>query len=136
MGIWMAQWGIGMLYGVVLGAALASFACVVSERVPAGRGINGRSACACGRQLRLHENVPVVGWLSTGGRARCCGAKLPARYVLWEAAYGLWGALVLGWAWHRWTEGALTAVSGTAAAVAFLAFFGVVLVATWQRPNR
>lgn len=70
---------------VVLGACIASFCCVVAERVPQRRSLGGRSACACGRQLRAYENVPIVGWLALRGRARCCGTRLPAYYVLSEA---------------------------------------------------
>lgn len=88
-------------YGLILGGALASFACVLSERVPAGAPIMGRSHCACRRQLRWFENVPVLGWLSCRGVARCGGAVLPARYVLCElglsVAVGLPAALT-GWA--------------------------------------
>lgn len=103
------------------GAALASFACVVAERVPSGISIGGRSHCVCGRQLRAAENVPVLSWLVLRGRARCCGAAIPARYVLAEAtaagaaavgllAGGVLGAVVLGsgalgvilaWCWGR-----------------------------------
>jgi prepilin signal peptidase PulO-like enzyme (type II secretory pathway) len=68
-----------------VGAALASFVCVVGERVPAGRGVGGRSVCGCGRQLTWWENIPVLGWVTAAGRARCCGARIPVRYVLLEA---------------------------------------------------
>jgi leader peptidase (prepilin peptidase) / N-methyltransferase len=81
-----------VLLACLYGAAIASFLCVVSERVPAGGSINGRSACVCGRQLSWYENVPVAAWLALRGRARCCGARIPARYVLAELALGAaWG---------------------------------------------
>jgi leader peptidase (prepilin peptidase)/N-methyltransferase len=76
-----------------LGMVLASFLCVVAERVPRGESLMGRSHCVCGRQLDGSENIPVFGWLLSRGRARCCGAKIPARYVLSEAGLGLWCAL-------------------------------------------
>jgi prepilin signal peptidase PulO-like enzyme (type II secretory pathway) len=74
----------------LLGGAFASFLCVVAERVPKGRSINGRSLCVCGEQLRVWrgarpENVPVLGWVASWGRTHC-GAKLPASYVVCEIA--------------------------------------------------
>lgn len=124
---------LGVVYGAVLGACLASFGCVVSERVPAGRGINGRSQCACGRQLRASENIPVIGWLRARGGTACCGATLPARYVQWELAYAGWGALVLGGAGAGWASGELGLGEAAGAGALLLAFFPVLLVATWQR---
>ncbi len=72
------------LYGAFLGAVFASFLAVVAERVPRGESLGGRSHCVCGRMLKAGENIPVLGWLATGGRARCCGARLPVNYLLGE----------------------------------------------------
>lgn len=126
---------LATLYGAVLGGAFASFACVVSERVPAGVSVRGRSACACGRQLRAAENIPVLGWVRTWGRARCCGGRVPARYVLAEASLAVLvagfgaraGVVMLG-------GGNAGAAWGWALAVAAL---GAVVVAarTWQSPT-
>lgn len=73
----------------LLGAILASFLCVVAERVPAHETLGGRSHCVCGRQLSGLENIPVLSWLVLRGRARCCGARIPAYYVLAEAVASL-----------------------------------------------
>lgn len=81
------------LLAFYLGASIASFLGVVIERVPKGESITGRSHCACGRQLKWYENIPVIGWLSTGGTAKCCGAKLPVWYLLFEIGLGLVVAL-------------------------------------------
>lgn len=62
------------------GASIASFMGVVVERQKTGESINGRSHCACGRQLKASENVPVIGWLRTKGKAGCCGAQIPECY--------------------------------------------------------
>lgn len=81
----------GLWLGVVC-ACVASFACVVAERVPAHRSINGRSECACGRQLKASENIPIVGWLRTGGTSSCCASKLPRSMLFAElAAFGIGG---------------------------------------------
>lgn len=91
-------WPVGaiVLAGVwlgVLGAFLASFLGVVAERLPRGESIWGRSHCACGRQLKWYELIPVLSWawlaLAHGDRAVCCGAKVPLRYILSEGGLGL-----------------------------------------------
>jgi leader peptidase (prepilin peptidase)/N-methyltransferase len=39
-------------------------------------------------QIAAFDNVPVLSWLLLRGRARCCGAKISARYPLTELALG------------------------------------------------
>jgi leader peptidase (prepilin peptidase)/N-methyltransferase len=70
-----------------LGGLLSgSFITVVAHRVPRGESIVGpRSRCpGCGTQIAAYDNVPVLSWLLLRGRARCCGAKISARYPLTE----------------------------------------------------
>lgn len=101
----------------LLGAALASFLCVAAERVPRGEGLGGRSHCACGRKLSELANIPVLSWLVLRGRAKCCGAKIPAFYVLAEASAAIWcfaSVFFLGWRW------------GELAGAVFLAFLLMV----------
>lgn len=87
---------IEVVYAALLGAVLASFSCVLVERVPRGESIWGRSKCACGRQLHWAENVPVLSWVALRGTARCCGARIPVRYLVAEAgAAGFCAAAVL-----------------------------------------
>lgn len=88
--------GVLLTLGFALAAALASFACVVGERVPAGHPVTGRSHCVCGRQLTARENIPVAGWVRARGVARCCGSRIPTRYVLAETGAGLAGLAVTG----------------------------------------
>lgn len=71
----------------MVGAVIASWCGVVAERGLAGSA-TGRSVCVCGRQLSWWENVPVLGWVMQRGVSRCCGATIPARYVVTEAAMG------------------------------------------------
>lgn len=106
-------------------AAIASFLGVVGERLPAGRGLGGRSRCRCGRQLRWWENVPVAGWLHARGRARCCGATIPLRYLLTEAG------LAVAWATAcaAWLGGA---VPGTVAVAAGAGAMAAAARASWQ----
>jgi leader peptidase (prepilin peptidase)/N-methyltransferase len=81
--------GLLFVWWFLIGAATGSFLCVVIERVPAGESIMGRSHCVCGRQLKGFENIPVMSWLVLRGKARCCGAKIPSRYILVEVGSGL-----------------------------------------------
>lgn len=77
-----------LLLSFFFGGALASFAGVVIERVPKGESIMGRSHCACGRQLKNYENIPVIGWLAIGGKTKCCSTRLPVWYLLFELGAG------------------------------------------------
>lgn len=93
----MLPWWYWAVTGALLGSVLGSFAGVVIERTPRGIPLTGRSRCACGRALRPWENIPVLGWVSVRGRARCCGARIPAWYVgvevLWGGACALAGGM-------------------------------------------
>jgi leader peptidase (prepilin peptidase)/N-methyltransferase len=86
----LSTW-VGLLWAV-----LSSFAAVVAERVPRGESINGRSHCSCRRLLKPWENIPILGWLSCAGKARCCDARIPARYVVSESACFAAGTLLTG----------------------------------------
>lgn len=83
------------MYGALLGAALASFLCVLAERLPRHERIGGRSHCACGRQLRARENVPIASWLVLRGRTPCCGARIPVYYLAAEFLGAVGCALAL-----------------------------------------
>ena len=64
-----------------IGACVGSFLNVCILRIPAGRSIvNPPSHCACGRPIKWHDNIPVLGWLFLRGKARCCGRKISIRY--------------------------------------------------------
>ncbi len=85
---------IAFLGGLIAG----SFVSVVAHRVPRGESIVGpRSRCpSCGTQIAAYDNVPVLSWVVLGGRARCCGARISARYPLVELGLaGLYAATVL-----------------------------------------
>lgn len=79
----------------IVGAILASFAGVISERLYTGEGwVQGRSRCnSCDRTLSFLDLVPVLSWLVQWGRCRMCRAPLPLRYPLTEALLALLFAL-------------------------------------------
>lgn len=87
---------IWVAFGAFLGGALSSFLAVVAERVPRGETLSGRSRCVCGRQLSAWENIPVLGWLRSGGKSKCCRSKIPTHYVTCEAVCAVFGA-AFGW---------------------------------------
>ncbi len=74
----------------ILGAILASFAAVVSERMHTGEPWwAGRSRCnACSRALDGWDLVPVLSWAVWRGACRTCRARIPSRYALAELALG------------------------------------------------
>ncbi len=67
----------------VFGALWGSFFNVAIYRWPRGMSVvKPPSHCpACGARVSWYLNMPVLGYLLLGGRARCCGAKLTPRYV-------------------------------------------------------
>jgi leader peptidase (prepilin peptidase)/N-methyltransferase len=86
------------VYAIALGLLFGSFLNVVIYRVPRGLSIvRPRSHCPhCGAPIRAYDNVPIVSWLVLRGRARCCKARISARYPLVELMSGL-----LAWAVYR-----------------------------------
>jgi leader peptidase (prepilin peptidase)/N-methyltransferase len=82
-------------FAFVLGLVAGSFATAVGHRVPRGISILGaRSECpACGARIAAYDNIPVISWLLLRGRARCCGARVSARYPLTELGLGVLFAL-------------------------------------------
>ena len=81
----------------LLGACVGSFLNVCIHRLPKGESIiSPGSRCACGRPIPAWYNLPVLGWLLLGGRARCCGGRISLRYPLVELVTAL--LFVAAWA--------------------------------------
>jgi leader peptidase (prepilin peptidase) / N-methyltransferase len=87
---WM---GVGISLGLVFG----SFLNVVIHRLPRGESVAfPASHCtACGTPIRAFDNLPLLGWLLLGGRARCCKAPISPRYPLVELLGGLLGGALI-----------------------------------------
>lgn len=75
----------------VPGLALGSFLNVVAARVPLRRSIvRPRSACpACGTEIALRDNVPLLSYALLRGRCRSCAAPIGLRYPAVEFATAL-----------------------------------------------
>ena len=91
---------------VCFGLVVGSFLNVCIYRIPRHESVVWpASHCAtCNRSLAWYENVPVVAWLTLGGRCRTCRARISAMYpivelvtgALFGGAYLLYGATALG----------------------------------------
>ncbi|TWB45984.1 prepilin peptidase [Nitrospirillum pindoramense] len=86
--LWTAA---SLMLAVLLGLVGGSFAMALAWRLPRGEPwVAGRSRCPnCGTPLAPMTLVPVFSWLALGGRARCCGAPIPAAYPVGEALAAL-----------------------------------------------
>jgi len=84
------------IVAALFGFAIGSFLNVCIDRLPEGQSIvTGRSHCdACKRQIRSRDLIPVLSYLTLKGRCRDCGARIPVRVVLVEAATGFIFALL------------------------------------------
>ncbi|MEP6811507.1 MAG: prepilin peptidase [Actinomycetota bacterium] len=73
------------------GLAFGSFLNVVAARVPLKRSlVSPASACmACGHEIALYDNVPLLSYAVLRGRCRACGVHIPLRYPAVELVAGL-----------------------------------------------
>ena len=111
---------LGVILAFVLGLIFGSFGTVAAHRIPRRETIvTGRSKCPnCGRQIKAHENVPVVSYLVLRGRCPGCGTRISLRYPLTELTMGVLFAL------------AVVKFEVTVTAVVYAAFFWVLVVLT------
>lgn len=79
------------LFLFLFGSVVGSFLNVLIHRLPLGENVVfPASHCPhCGKRIRWHDNVPLLGWLWLGGRCRDCRAPISPRYPLVELAAGL-----------------------------------------------
>lgn len=83
---------VGYAFAFILGALFGSFAnvCIYrwppSDEHPEGRSIirPGSHCPACGRSIRWHDNIPMLGWVLLRGRCRDCKTGIAPRYPLVE----------------------------------------------------
>lgn len=86
------------LFGIVFG----SFLNVCIHRFPKHErlkdqltGIWGRSHCPrCKTEILARDNIPILGWLTLGGKCRNCKLSISSRYPLIELCNGLLFVLV------------------------------------------
>ncbi len=85
-----------LIYLFVVGLAIGSFLNVLSDRLPKGKSILGRSQCDfCHKKLSAKDLVPVFSFLLLQGRCRYCNRKLSVRYPMVELLTGLF--FIISW---------------------------------------
>ncbi len=115
-----AQQTVLIVFGILAGFAVGSFACVVIERMPVmldepkhgdlwdtrpwGEVLGGHSRCSsCGNPIRPVDKIPFLSWLVLRGKCRNCDERIPAFHPLVELAVPAIGVLVVlayGWGWR------------------------------------
>ena len=85
-----------LLVALLMGLCIGSFLNVVIYRVPLGKSVvsPGSRCTNCGYELRWYDNIPVLSWVSLGGRCRQCRAPISAQYPIVELVTGLLFVLV------------------------------------------
>ena len=78
----------------IMGACFGSFLCCQARRLHLRQDkkpkLNKRSVCLhCGRQLKWHDNLPIISWLVLKGKCRHCGKKIGLAELLSELGVGL-----------------------------------------------
>ena len=88
---------IAFQYIPLLGLAVGSFLGLVIDRVPRGQSIvSPPSSCDhCHRRLTPLDLIPLLSYVVLRGRCRFCGARIPMRSFLVEAATATFFALVI-----------------------------------------
>ena len=74
----------------IFGACMGSFLNCTAIRIGKGEAfVKGRSHCvSCGHDLCWKDLIPILSWVTLGGKCRYCGAKISARYPLTEILCG------------------------------------------------
>jgi prepilin signal peptidase PulO-like enzyme (type II secretory pathway) len=73
----------------LLGSIIGSFLNVLIDRLPHQESIAGRSRCDyCGKTLTWKDLIPVVSFIWTKGKSRCCNEQLSFFYPVVEFVTG------------------------------------------------
>ncbi len=106
-----------MLVFTLAGLFVGSFLNMLIDRFPREESILAlRSKCdSCGEPLKIVDLIPIFSFLSTRGRCRYCGIRLPIRYLAIEIGTAILFAVI----WLRYPGSWETAV---------VAFFSSLLI--------
>ena len=76
---------------LLFGACVGSFLNVCIYRLPRGESLiwPGSRCTSCGRALSWYDNIPILSWVTLGGRCRSCRAPVAAMYPIVEAVTAL-----------------------------------------------
>ena len=72
----------------LVGSMIGSFLNVCIARLPRGKSLlfPGSHCGACGKAIRLRDNIPLLSYWRLGGRCRACGVTFSLRYFWVELA--------------------------------------------------
>ena len=86
----------GTVAAGVLGLVMGSAATALAYRVPREISwVRGRSACpSCKATLEALDLIPVLSYVSSLGRCRHCGVRIPLRYPITELMCAAWAILL------------------------------------------
>ena len=74
-----------VVYFLLLGLSLGSFANVLIARIPSGESIMGRSHCTnCHEKIATRDLIPVLSWIVLNRKCRNCNSKISAMYPIVE----------------------------------------------------
>ena len=81
---------------IVFGFAWGSFLNVLIYRIPRDMSlIKPASSCPhCKKKIKVYDNIPIISYLTLGGKCRYCKAKIPFSYPLVEFLTPLSFALI------------------------------------------
>lgn len=78
-----------MVFGLVIGTILGSFAKAVADRLKKQNSLRGRSYCAsCKHNLAWYDLFPVLSYLMLLGKCRYCHQKIPFGNLIAELVMG------------------------------------------------
>jgi leader peptidase (prepilin peptidase)/N-methyltransferase len=85
----MTPYSLGVLF--VFGLMIGSFLNVCISRIPAGESIvsPGSRCPRCRKAIAWYDNIPVISYLSLGGRCRSCGLTISPQYPIVELVTAL-----------------------------------------------
>lgn len=74
----------------IFGLIVGSFLNVCIYRLPQGLSLLGRSFCpTCKKPIPLYRNIPLLTFLSQGGKSACCHKPISWQYPIVEAITGM-----------------------------------------------
>lgn len=81
---------IYLITNFIIGACLASHACLICDRLAEGETwLGGRSHClVCQHELHFRDEIPLLSYLLLHGRCNYCSAPIPLKLFLTELIGG------------------------------------------------
>lgn len=87
---------LSMTYVFFIGAISGSFLVATINSILQHKSNLGRSTCwNCNHVLNALDLIPIIGYIVRGGKCRYCSRKIPVKYPIYEAIFGLVATLFL-----------------------------------------